>query len=577
MVYEGRSIMREMKPSGRKSRERGSTLIVGIASLVFIIVPMSGLAIDVGIIYAVRSRLQASVDGAALAAARALVLGQTITSQESTAKQNAVNWFYANFPSGTWATYGTVMSTSNVAIDDTSVPNLAKIQITATTTVPTWFLKYLGFNFTNLGVIGQSSRRDVVAMMVLDRSGSMNSTVGACASLIAAGKIFTGQFAAGRDRVGLISFSDNVYIHSPPSTSFQTTLGYTNSSGPGGTGELDTITCAGGTSTPMAMSVGFNQLYQLNLPGAFNTLLLETDGLPNTLLQNSYNSALVGTNKTNLSNSSGCKDNNNKTVAAGGFNNAAAIPQWTPSNSTMLGSGSYAFPGAPGGTIPAGMVHEVYSADPSQNGGNHYLLLSFNGYYSNPTKYTNSVWVLSANAPGCALGASSQANGGQTVYSPYSGTDFAWFPSTDVFGNQLNPTNHSAFQTGITTSGGNITVNWTNYHDGALNATDDAAYNMRTNATIPTTVYAIGLGGNTSTGSDPPDFILLQRVANDPNADLYWSTPAESGPQYPACSTEPTCITYTNQPQGVFAFSYTQAELAAAFRSIASQVLRLSE
>lgn len=560
--------MRDMKQSERKRRERGSTLLVGIASLVFIIVPMSGLAIDVGIIYAVRSRLQASVDGAALAAARALVLGQTITSQESTARQNAVNWFYANFPNGTWATTGTVMGTSNVAIDDTSVPNLAKIQITATTVVPTWFLKYLNFSTTNLGVIGQSSRRDVVAMMVLDRSGSMTSTVGACASLITAGKIFTGQFAAGRDRVGLISFSDNVYIHSAPSTSFQTVLGYTNSSGTG-TGELDTITCAGGTSTAMAMSVGFNELYQLNLPGAFNTLLLETDGLPNTLLQNSYNSALAGTNKTNLSNSSACKDKNNKTVAGGGFNNAAAIPQWTAANSTMLGSGSYAFPGAPGGTIPAGMVHEVYSSDPSQNSGNHYLILSFNGYYSNPTKYTNSVYVSAAT--GCAL------NGGQTVYSPYTTTDFAWFPSTDVFGNQLSPSNHSAYQTGITTSGGNITVNWQNYHSGALNATDDVAYNMRTNATIPTTVYAIGLGGNTSSGSDPPDFILLQRVANDPNADLYWATPSESGPQYPACSTEPTCITYANQPQGVFAFSYSQAQLAAAFRSIASQVLRLSE
>ena len=572
--------MRDMKQSKRGGGERGSTLIVGIASLVFIIVPMSGLAVDVGIIYAVRSRLQASVDGAALAAARALVLGQTITSQESTARQNAVNWFYANFPSGTWATTGTVMGTSNVVIDDNSVPNLAKIQITATTVVPTWFLKYLSFNSTNLGVIGQASRRDVVAMMVLDRSGSMNSTAGACASLISSGKIFTGQFAPGRDRIGLISFSDNVYIHSAPSTSFQATLGYTASYG-SGTGELDTITCAGGTSTPMALSWGFNEIYQLNLPGAFNTLLLETDGLPNTLLQNSYNSAA---NTVNLSATSTCVDKNNKTYKpvganpGGGFNNAASIPAWTTTAPAGgMGAGSYNWAGAPGGVIPTGMVHQIYSSDPNQtdSGQTHYFYMTFGPYYSNPTKYNNSVFLTNTTAKGCIFDAAPQ-----TVFSPYSGTDFAYFPSTDVFGNQLLPSNHAAYQTAITTSGGNITVNWQNYHNGALNATDDIAYRMRTDPTIPTTVYAIGLGGNTGSGSSPPDTILLQRVANDPNADLFWSSP-ETGPQYPACSTEPTCITYTSganaQPQGVFAFSFNQAQLAAAFRSIASQVLRLSE
>lgn len=555
-----------MKEVERKRKQNGAALPIAIAALVFIIVPMTGLAVDVGIIYAVRSRLQSAVDGAALAAARALVLGSTIASQEATAKQNAVNWFYANFPNGTWATNSTVMNTSSVVIDDASVPNLAKIQITVTTVVPTWFMKYLKFNSMNLGVIGQSSRRDVVAMLVLDRSGSMNSA-SACPSLISAAKLFVGQFANNRDRIGVISFSDNIYLHSSPTQSFRGTLGYTAPDGTSGAGELDTITCAGGTSTPMAMSWGYNELYKLALPGAYNTLLLETDGLPNTLLQNSYDSTLLTTNKTNLSAASTCKDKNLKTVALNGFNNAAAIPSWSTSQPAAgMGSGSYNFAGAPGGVIPTGMVHEIYSSDPSQNSGNHYLLLSFGTYYSNPTKYSNSIYVTSTNAPGCALG------GGQTVSSPYTGTDFAWIPSNDVFGNQLNPSNHSAYQTGITTSGGKITVNWQNYHDGALNATDDAAYRMRTNGTLPVTVYAIGLGGNTGGGSDPPDYILLQRVANDPNADLY-----SGSSLYPNCSTEPTCITFPSQQQGTFAFSTTKTGLAAAFTSIASQVLRLSK
>src|SRR4030081_819530 len=101
-------------------RQKGTSLLLGTASLVFII-PMMGLFIDAGILYAVKSRLQASVDGAALAAARALNLGPTTGSQANTAKQNAVNWFYANYPPGTWTTTGTQMDTTNVQVFDDPV------------------------------------------------------------------------------------------------------------------------------------------------------------------------------------------------------------------------------------------------------------------------------------------------------------------------------------------------------------------------------------------------------------------------------------------------------------------------
>ncbi len=46
------------------SNEKGMTLIFGTLSMLFI-VPMMGLAVDVGFMYSVKSKLQASVDGAA--------------------------------------------------------------------------------------------------------------------------------------------------------------------------------------------------------------------------------------------------------------------------------------------------------------------------------------------------------------------------------------------------------------------------------------------------------------------------------------------------------------------------------
>src|SRR5271170_1783942 len=92
-------------PRVRNQKEKGVTLILGTLSMLFII-PMTGLSIDVGFLYAVKSKLQASVDGAALAAARGLSVGQTTQSQVSSAQANAVLWFYSNFPPGYFGTYG---------------------------------------------------------------------------------------------------------------------------------------------------------------------------------------------------------------------------------------------------------------------------------------------------------------------------------------------------------------------------------------------------------------------------------------------------------------------------------------
>src|ERR1700729_18513 len=174
-----------VQKSQHRNREKGASLFIAVAALVWVVIPMLGLFVDLGILYSVKARLQAAVDGAALAAARALNLGQTTSAQATSAAQNAVNWFYANFPDGNWATTNTLMDTTSAhvtVVDSPSNANLRQVTVTASTQVPTWFMKYLGFSFTNLTASGQASRRDVVAMLVLDRSGSMCSVNGATAN-----------------------------------------------------------------------------------------------------------------------------------------------------------------------------------------------------------------------------------------------------------------------------------------------------------------------------------------------------------------------------------------------------------
>jgi len=544
----------------RNRKERGITLMIGIMSMIFL-VPMLGLGIDVGFLFAVKSKLQASVDGCALAAARALNLGQTTAAQAATAQAHAVNWFYANFPNGYFGTYNTSMSTSNVSVfDDATNAHLRHVSVTASTTVDTFFMKWFGYNSTVVGASGDATRRDVVAMIVLDRSGSMGVS---CPDMVNAAKVFTGQFAAGRDYIGALSFSDNIYLHSAPTTNFQATLGYTNGSGTG-TGALDNITCQGGTATPGAIAVAYNELYKMNLPGALNVLLLETDGLPNTMIMNWYDSA---NSKVGLAaNDNACTDKNGKTMKQGGFNTAAAIPDWTNGiGHNNLGAGSLF-------SIPTGMVSELYGSDPSQNGGTHYFLYMMR-YWSNgtPPNFNNSVYL---NGTNCTF------DTGDVTFPPPTWTDtmddISWFPTTDVFGNQLSPATN-AYKSPVTMNGNYVANNsWTTYHNGVLNATDNAAYQARTNwgqnannGIGPAYVFTIGLGGNTG---DAPDAILLQRMANDPNGDNY-NTPAK----YSACSLEPSCVQYPAQPQGAFVYSADRTKLTEAFLTISSQILRISK
>jgi len=577
-----------------RNSEKGASLFIAVAGLVWIVLPMLGLFIDVGILYSAKARLQAAVDGASLAAARALNLGQSTAEQAASAQQNAVNWFYANFPNGNWATFNTQMTTANVVVvDSPSQANLRQVTVTASTKVPTWFMKLLGFNSTALTVSGQASRRDVVAMLVLDRSGSMCSTNGAqgsqpcgegdgtaCDAMITAAKVFTGSFAAGRDQIGMLTFSDGSYKDLSPETDFQTKLGYSNASG-SASGFIDNIKCGGGTGTAQAVSLAYNELYKLAEPGAMNLIMLETDGLPNTLVYNYYSSP-GNTGTLALNANSGCQDAQGKTIAQGGWTTAASVPSWTSGISMNTGGSGYM------SDIPAGAIGSFYTADPWQKSvDGPYTSVLFNPSQTGDSSTDNSIFVPTPPLPppppppptpatGCVF---SNPNDFETNYS-----DFHWLPSQDVFGNQVAPTNEYQSLALTPTPNGNENIlngptyggqgwiyysnDWTATHAAALNATDNSAYNARANPTLPVYVFVIGLGGNAGTQPDP---ILLQRMANDPNGDQL-NKPA----LYPACSSEPTCISYASQPQGTFYFAPTPAQLAQAFLQIASQVLRLS-
>ena len=54
-------------------------------------------------------------------------------------------------------------------------PHLRHVDVTAAIDAPNYFMRWFGSPTTHIVAKGFASRRDVVAMLVLDRSGSMGS------------------------------------------------------------------------------------------------------------------------------------------------------------------------------------------------------------------------------------------------------------------------------------------------------------------------------------------------------------------------------------------------------------------
>ncbi|MFN7997531.1 MAG: vWA domain-containing protein, partial [Bryobacteraceae bacterium] len=258
---------------GRRGR-RGVVVVMLSLMVAVVLLPMVGLAIDGCVLYIIKAKLTQAVDAAALAGARSLSVGLDLTSQSASATSTAQNFFSANFPAGYW-------STSNLSLDVAVAQTAYKtrtVTMQASVTVPLIFMRLLGHTETTVWAQGQSSRRDVAMIVVIDRSSSMDNA-GVCDTMIAAAQNFVGQFANGRDMIGLVSFMDGTNLTFAPTQYFR-------SNSPSLPTVLGQLQCYGDTGTAEALYQAHAQLTALNQPGALNLILFFTDGHPNGVYAN---------------------------------------------------------------------------------------------------------------------------------------------------------------------------------------------------------------------------------------------------------------------------------------------------
>lgn len=200
--------------------EAGSIMPAAVAVIIAMIGAV-GIAVDMGRLHLVESRLQTSLDAAGLAAgATTLTTGTTVDSVVS-------NYMAVNYP----ANYMGSTETTNPA---TTASNGMIINISATATMNTTFLSVLGINTLSTSAMSQITKQNsgLELALVLDNTGSMACLVNGSncnsgpdskikqviAAINGSGALLDTIYGASNDTVpnlwvGVIPFTDLVNIN----------------------------------------------------------------------------------------------------------------------------------------------------------------------------------------------------------------------------------------------------------------------------------------------------------------------------------------------------------------------------
>jgi hypothetical protein len=414
------------------------------------------------------------------------------------------------------------------------------VDISATATVPLWFLRFLGSSNSVVASSAQAVRKNVNLVFVIDRSGSIqNASAGP--DVKRSSQNFVNHLIENQDMLGIVSFASDVKKEFGLTTTFKTTaaskIGDPNVTSSG-------LQFQGYTNSAYALAMAWDMLKNLNDPGSVNIIVFFTDGRP-TALSASY------PKKTQPDQRYGTGSSSNDPVNTL-FNYPASACAHDPMRGFLAVDAGW----PPDGTGPTyGLFQDANTT-------------SVNAWAPDFDTSCRGRAGVTITKIGCSSGCNVTVSG-NNQRSPRA--DIAYIP---------NPITYSDLASGISTATSGVYEpgNVIRYPDplpsgpyagqirpdspaavryAQYNATLSVAITARNDALKPV-IFAVGLGGTGT--AETIDDNLLMRLANDP-----------------ACSSSNCPTNDLSKPAGMYAKAADSSDLNTAFELIASEVLRLAK
>lgn len=260
-----------MKTASHK-HQKGSISIIVAVSLVALL-GIVGLAIDSGLGYMIRARLDAATDGAVVAAGQAVTRGNNQSEQTTNATQAANAFFTANYPAGFLGSTATA-GTPSVVFDNKGT---VTINMSAQAQVPVTFMQTLGFKVLNVSASSQAIRKTLDMAFVIDTTGSMATDPTEPPVVRANAVSFLNSFDITNDRVALMHFAYGTIVDTPFKS--DSSRGFDRATM---TSQIQKYSFSGSTNSSEAFWNARNQMNQLTNPSSLRVIVFFSDGAPNS-------------------------------------------------------------------------------------------------------------------------------------------------------------------------------------------------------------------------------------------------------------------------------------------------------
>ena len=265
-------------PAHNKPNQNGQVAVL-VGVLLLVLIGFVGISIDSGRAYGVKAKLNAAVDAAGIAAARALAEGASDNIRIGNAKAAANNYYLANFP----AQYLGATPISPVVSVVHNPDGYWQVDVAGSANMPLTFMSIFGFTDVPVAATGQTIRRDLDIVLVMDTSGSLGpptSSSTTLPTLKSAAIAFVNRFNEGMngDRVGLVSFASGGIIEVPIVKTGA--RGFDKGSV---VNAINALNVGGITSSAEGMRLGLNEINAIPVANrsSLRMLVLFSDGAPN--------------------------------------------------------------------------------------------------------------------------------------------------------------------------------------------------------------------------------------------------------------------------------------------------------